>query len=137
MKGLGTGGRRSWRAQELEGKVEDLPRRKKARVGSNDVGSLAALTGEADKGLELPEAPCKRCEHVVGAWARLCWACYHSKQKCEGAVWGASTGLIRGPKETKVEGKASLAKAHERWALQVWFSEEWKIVTHGCQATGV
>jgi hypothetical protein len=25
---------------------------------------------------------------------------------------------------------------HERWALQVWFSEEWKIVTDGCQATG-
>jgi hypothetical protein len=26
---------------------------------------------------------------------------------------------------------------HERQALQVWFSEEWKIVTEGCQATGV
>jgi hypothetical protein len=25
---------------------------------------------------------------------------------------------------------------HERRALQVWFSEEWKIVTDGCQATG-
>ena len=25
---------------------------------------------------------------------------------------------------------------HERRALQVWFSEEWKIVTEGCQATG-
>lgn len=25
---------------------------------------------------------------------------------------------------------------HERQALQVWFSEEWKIVTDGCAATG-
>ena len=46
--------RRAW---ELESEEEDVPKRKKARVGSNDVGSLAALTGEADEGLELPEAP--------------------------------------------------------------------------------
>ena len=26
---------------------------------------------------------------------------------------------------------------HERRALQVWFSEEWKIVMEGCEATGV
>jgi hypothetical protein len=25
---------------------------------------------------------------------------------------------------------------YEKQALQVWFSEEWKIVTDGCQATG-
>ena len=49
------------RAQELEGEVEDSPNRKKARVGSNDAGSLVALTGDANDGLELPEAPCKWC----------------------------------------------------------------------------
>ena len=52
--------RRAW---ELEGEVEDLPKRKKARVGSNDVGSLVVLTGGADEGSELPEAPCKWCMH--------------------------------------------------------------------------
>jgi hypothetical protein len=34
-----------------------------------------------------------------------------------------------------VEEEARLI--HERRALQVWFSEEWKIVTQGCQAAGV
>ena len=50
-------------------------------------------------------------KRVVGAQARLCQACYHSKQKCEGAVWGASAGLIEGLKETEVDEKGSLAEA--------------------------
>ena len=50
-----------WRAQELEGEVEDSPRRKKARVSPTNVGTSAAPTGEADEGVELPEAPCKWC----------------------------------------------------------------------------
>ena len=50
-----------WRAWELESEEEDSPKRKKARVSSNDVGSSAAPTGEANEGLEFPEAPCKQC----------------------------------------------------------------------------
>ena len=49
------------RAQELESEEEDSPKRKKARVGSNDAGSSAAPTGEADEGLEFPEALFKWC----------------------------------------------------------------------------
>ena len=53
----------------------------------------------------------RRCEHAVGAWARLCQACYNSKQKCEGAVWGTMAGPIGGPKEIEMGGKGLLAEA--------------------------
>ena len=49
------------RARELESEEEDSPKRKKARVSSNDAGSSAALTGEANEGLEFPKTPCKWC----------------------------------------------------------------------------
>ena len=52
----------------------------------------------------------RQCEHPVGALARSCQACYNSKQKCEGAVWGTTVGLIGGPKETEVGEKGSLAE---------------------------
>ena len=50
------------------------------------------------------------CERAVGAQARSCQACYNSKQKCEGAVWGATAGLIGGLKKPKVDEKGSLAE---------------------------
>ena len=53
----------------------------------------------------------RQCEHVVGARARLCQACYNSKQKCEGVVWGAMAGLIGGLKEPEADEKGSLAEA--------------------------
>ena len=46
----------------------------------------------------------------VGAQAKSCQACYHLKQKCEGVIWGASAGLIRGLRETKVGEKGSFAE---------------------------
>ena len=49
------------RARELEGEVGDLPKKKKARVSPNDAGTSVVPTGEADEGVELPEAPCKQC----------------------------------------------------------------------------
>ena len=53
--------RAKWKARELEGEVGDLPKKKKARVGPTDVGTLVVLTGEANEGVELPEAPWKQC----------------------------------------------------------------------------
>ena len=44
------------------------------------------------------------------AWARSCHACCNSKQKCEGAVWGATVGLIRGLKRVEVD-KGFIAEA--------------------------
>ena len=35
--------------------------KKKAQTDSKAMGTLVAPTGEADKGLEFPEAPCKWC----------------------------------------------------------------------------
>ena len=52
----------------------------------------------------------RRCEHIVGAQAKSCQACYHSKQRCEGAVWGAMAGPIGGPKKPEVDKKGSLAE---------------------------
>ena len=53
----------------------------------------------------------RQCEHVVGARAKSCQACYHSKQKCEGVVWGVMAGPIRGPKKPEADEKALLAEA--------------------------
>ena len=50
------------------------------------------------------------CERTVGAQARSCQACYTSKQKCEGAVWGATAGPRGGPKEPEADKKGSLAE---------------------------
>ena len=52
----------------------------------------------------------RQCERVVGAWAKSCQACYRSKQKCEGTVWGATVGPIGGLKKTEADEKASLAE---------------------------
>ena len=53
----------------------------------------------------------RRCECVVGAQAKSCQACYRSKQKCEGAVWGATAGPIGGLKKPEVDEKGLLAEA--------------------------
>ena len=53
----------------------------------------------------------RRCERAVGARARSCQACYNSKQKCKGAVWGATAGPIRGPRKPEADKKGSLAEA--------------------------
>ena len=51
---------------------EDLPRRKKARVSSTDAGTSAAPTGEADEGVELPQAPCKQCVCYLAFGGPVC-----------------------------------------------------------------
>jgi len=53
----------------------------------------------------------RQCERAVGARARSCQACYNSKQKCEGAVWGATAGPIGGPRKPEADEKGSLAEA--------------------------
>ena len=50
------------------------------------------------------------CERVVGAWAKSCQACYRSKQKCEGTVWGVTAGPIGGPKKPEADEKGLLAE---------------------------
>jgi hypothetical protein len=54
-------------------------------------------------------------------------------------IWMCNDDVRRGIKalleiDCCMEEEAHLV--HERRALQVWFSEEWKIVMEGCQVTG-
>ena len=54
-------------------------------------------------------------------------------------LWMCNEDIRRGIKvllelDCCLEEEARLV--HERQVLQVWFSEEWKVVTEGCQATG-
>jgi hypothetical protein len=54
-------------------------------------------------------------------------------------LWMCDDDVQRGIKARLELGRCLEEEArlvHERHALQVWFSEEWKIVMEGCEATG-